>query len=213
MLSILLSSKLISLGKMDLNLNPFRKKKWYTKAGYVVSLFLLIVLLYGIIGYASGSIPYYVISDRPSSMSPTINFGGFVLTYKAPFNTLKPGDIIVFHNPMGPSGDIVHRILYTIQNCPTAGSDCLVTKGDNNATNPRQDPWNVTQQEYVGKVILVIPYLGYLAPTIWSAEGPLAYAPIAFIVSLVWLTAYIRNGKNTSHNIDGKEGRDSSVVP
>ncbi len=173
--------------------NPFRGKRWQTLVGYALAAFLLIVLLYGLVGYATGSVPYYVVSDRPSSMSPTIDFGGLVVTYRVPFATLKPGDIIVFHDPLVYPDIIVHRIVGTIPNCPNLGSECLVTKGDNNVTNPSPDPWNVTQQYYVGKVILIVPYLGYLVPSIWSSEGPLAYAPIVFVIMLIWAVSYIHS--------------------
>ncbi len=189
--------------------NLLKGKRWQTLVSYVVALFLLIVLLYGLVGYATGSVPYYVISDRPSSMSPTIDFGGLVVTYKVPFDTLKPGDIIVFHNPLRNPEIIVHRIVRAMLNCPSLGSECLVTKGDNNATNPSPDPWNVTQSDYVGKVILIIPYLGYLVPSLWSSAGVLAYAPIAFIVVLIWLVAYIYGGRGKRP----KQGKDAGSEP
>src|SRR5487761_320900 len=175
--------------------NPLKGKSWQTLVSYALTIFLLAVVAYGAFGYASGSVPYYVISDRPSSMSPTIDYGGVVVIYKVPFSGLRPGDIIVFHDPRGSSLIIVHRIVETLPNCPVSGSTCLVTKGDNNATNPSPDPWNVTQQFYVGKVMLIVPYIGYLLPSLWSSEGPLAYGPIILVVVAILLLTFIYDGR------------------
>ncbi len=185
--------------------NFLRGKKWQTFIGYALTIFLLAVVAYGVFGYASGSVPYYVVSDRPSSMSPTIDYGGVVVIYKVPFSDLRPGDIIVFHDPLGSQLTIVHRIIQTIPNCPTFGSTCLITKGDNNATNPTADPWNVTQQFYVGKVILIVPDIGYLLPSLWASEGPLGYAPIILVVVVVLLLSFFRDAhKKTTATGDGE---------
>ena len=150
---------------------------------YSVSLFLAAFLIFGIIGYATGSTPYLVISDYPSSMSPTINYGGVAVIYKVPFNTLSKGNIIAFKDPTGLPITIVHRIVAILPSC-SSGSPCLITKGDNNKTNPSVDPWNVTQQYYEGKVLFVVPYVGYFSPTLWRSDGILGYSPLLFLIAV-----------------------------
>jgi signal peptidase I len=147
---------------------------------YAIGIFLAAFLIFGAVGYATGSTPYLVISDYPSSMSPTINYGGLVVVYKVPFNSLSNGDIIAFKDPTGYPLTIVHRVVQILPNC-SGGSPCLVTKGDNNVTNPTADPWNVTQKDYLGKVFLIVPYVGYLSPTLWREEGILGYSPLLLI--------------------------------
>ncbi len=173
--------------------NPFRGKKWQALVGYALTVFLLVVVVYGAFGYASGSVPYYVVSDRPSSMSPTIDYGGLVVIYKVPLSDLRPGDIITFHDPQGSRLTVVHRVVQIVPNCPFSGNTCLLTKGDNNATNPTADPWNVTQQFYVGKVMLIVPYAGYLTPSLWASEGPLGYAPIVLVLALATLSMFLHD--------------------
>ena len=62
---------------------------------------------------------------------------------------LKVGDVIVFDIP-GQKTPIVHRIIKIEDNGK------IVTKGDH---NPTHDPWEV--KKIHGKVILVIPFLGW----------------------------------------------------
>lgn len=187
------------------------KRRNFTKLlVWSLTVFLILAVAYGAFGYASGSVPYYVVSDRPSSMSPTINFGGFVLTYKPSFDSLKVGDIIVFHYPFGGQSFVVHRVVGIVQDCPVSGSYCLATKGDNNATNPSIDPWNVTEQMYVGKIVLVVPYVGYFLPSLWPADGIFAYAPMAMVALAAILFSFAFEGrKGMARNPDrpvSKEG-------
>lgn len=150
-------------------------------AEYGVTILFVALLGFGIFGYLTGAPPFYVISDYPSSMSPTINYGGLVVIYNTPFSSLAKGDIIAFKDPTGVPITVIHRVVQVIPNC-SARSPCILTKGDNNYTNPTIDPWNVTEQNYVGREILVVPYIGYLSPSLWKGDGLLEFSPIAFIV-------------------------------
>ncbi|MEM3670462.1 MAG: signal peptidase I, partial [Thermoprotei archaeon] len=142
------------------------------------------LLLFSAVDFAMGVPPFYVVSDNPSSMSPTINYGWIVVIYRVPFQQLHAGDIIVFNDPRGNSGVIIHRIV-SANDCN--GQLCFSTKGDNNRTNPTPDPWNVTQNYYIGEVIAIIPYLGYLTPALWGFRGLTALLPVTFVILLVAL--------------------------
>jgi signal peptidase I len=123
-------------------------------------------------------------------MSPTLNYGDVAMIYKAPFSSLGPGSIIAFHDPRGNPGIIVHRVI-AVMAC--GGAECLRTKGDNNATNPTPDPWNVTQNDYIGLAILIIPYLGYISPTLWGFNGVSALLPVStVVVAIVLISAMQR---------------------
>jgi cytochrome c-type biogenesis protein CcmH/NrfF len=62
------------------------------------------------------------------------------------------------------------------------GAECLVTKGDNNATNHSPDPWNVTQNDYIGGAVPLVPYLGYVSPAFWGFGGASALLPVSAVV-------------------------------
>jgi signal peptidase len=151
---------------------------------YAVTIFLISVAVFALVEYATGTQPFYVVSDNPSSMSPTLNYGYVAVIYKVPFSSLGPGSIIAFHDPRGNPGIILHRVV-SVLTCD--GAKCLVTKGDNNVTNPTIDPWNVTQSDYVGEAVLVVPYLGYISPALWGFSGAYALMPVSAIVAAVLL--------------------------
>jgi hypothetical protein len=88
-------------------------------------------------------------------------------------NTNYPdSDIIVFHNPLNPSELIVHRIIGTTE---VNGTLYFSTKGDGNGNKWRQlpqsglDPWDysnppgVSQNLLVGKVVVRIPWIGWIS--------------------------------------------------
>jgi hypothetical protein len=43
----------------------------------------------------------------------------------------------------------------------------------------------VTEQDYVGKAVLVIPFVGYLEPALWGFKGLSVYLPLAFVALLL----------------------------
>jgi signal peptidase I len=170
-------------------LNP-RANTLVRFAKYGVSIILLGFTAFAAVEYASGTQPIYVISDSPSSMSPTLNYGTAVAVYRYSFASLRPGDVIVFRDPRGNPGILVHRIV-SVGVCPD-GQFCAVTKGDNNSTNPSPDPWTVTNQYYLGKVITYLPYAGYLSPALWGFGGLQAIFPLALIFLSVAFVSVIR---------------------
>ncbi len=164
-------------------------------AEYAATGFLIAVAIFAIAEYAQGTQPFYVVTDNPSSMSPTINYGDLAVIYRVSFSSVGPGSIIAFHDPRGNPGTIVHGVVAIID---CGGNKCLVTKGDNNATNPTTDPWNVTQGDYIGEVVLVVPYLGYVSPALWGFTGLYALLPIstvALAVILISVMQYRPKGK------------------
>jgi signal peptidase I len=158
-------------------------------AGYAVTVFLIGVAVFSVAEYAQGTQPFYVVTDSPSSMSPTINYGDLAVILRVPFSSVGPRSIIAFHDPRGDPGIIVHGVVATLD---CGGAQCLVTKGANNATNPTIDPWNVTQSDYIGKVILVVPYLGYVSPALWGFTGLSALLPVSTAAVLILLVGVMR---------------------
>ncbi len=158
---------------------PRRGPKYF---GCAFTLVLVGLVIYGAVEYALGGLPFLVVGDNPSSMSRTINYGDLTINFIAPFNTLKAGDVIVFHDPRGGPVLITHRIV-AVTSC--GGQECLITKGDNNLTNPTPDPWTVTKADYVSMVVLVVPFLGYISPSLWGFSGILVILPLGMMALLV----------------------------
>jgi len=100
------------------------------------------------------------------SMEPTLKVGDLLIIHgglKAEdiYADPKDGDIIVFKNPSNPEGlPIVHRAIEKIQK---DGKWYFITKGDNNPFDDRKAfGWIVPEDYVIGKVIYVIPKVGYL---------------------------------------------------
>jgi len=161
------------------NLRGYLKYLNYGFAAVILGL-----LVFSAIDYAKGTPPFFVVSDNPSSMSPTIDYGDAVMVYKTSFDSLDVGDIIVFKDPRGIPVTVVHRVV----EIDTNGSvRCLLTKGDNDLTNPTVDPWEVTEEDYISKVVAIIPAAGYISPSLWGFSGLLVVLVITAVVLAVLL--------------------------
>ena len=158
-------------------------------ASIALTAFLIGVLIFAVVEYATGTQPFYVVGDSPSSMSPTLNYGDVAVIYRTSFSSLGAGSVVAFHDPRGNPGIIVHRVVSVIV---CGGAECLITKGDNNATNPTVDPWNVTANDYVGQAVLVVPFLGYISPALWGYTGMAALLPISTVLVAVGLIRVLR---------------------
>ena len=113
-----------------------------------------------------------------SSMEPSLKLGSAVIAIKInKMSGLKTGDIIVYKTPQIPNL-ITHRIIniYSFHN-----KNLFITKGDNNTF---EDPYPIIESEIIGKVILVIPYLGLITRTISSYKflSISFYAPLGFLL-------------------------------
>ena len=125
-------------------------------AGSLVYIVFGIVLAFGInqcLAFAlSTDMP--VVAVESNSMVPTFYRGDILILQGVPSEELKVGDIIVF-SPSERQTPVVHRIIAVNPD----GS--FQTKGDN---NPGQLPFekNIHPQQIHGKIIFIIPYLGWV---------------------------------------------------
>jgi signal peptidase len=99
------------------------------------------------------------------SMEPAIPVGGIVVIKPVDPETLKTGDIICFKFTEDTS--VTHRIV-------NIADEGFVTKGD---ANEDPDQWVVKKENVIGKVILTIPFIGYL--------GYFVRTPIGLILLIV----------------------------
>ena len=116
--------------------------------------------------------------DHP--FSGTLHKGDLIVIQGVDPKTLNANysnsDIIVFHRPGNPSELIVHRIAYT--EIKTDGKLYFYTKGDGNPpekwpTPPTMtDPWGAVSEDAIeGKVIMRIPWIGYIAISMRNIVG------------------------------------------
>lgn len=114
----------------------------------VVIAGLLVVSIFPI----TGNIKFMVVQS--GSMEPAIKMGNVVMIKSVA--EYKIGDVITFSSTGSRGGSTTHRI-YGIQE--RDGNLVYITKGDaNNAPDTRE----ILPREVMGKVLLNIPYLGYV---------------------------------------------------
>jgi signal peptidase len=136
--------------------------------------------------------PFYVVASE--SMVPVLKVGDLLIVQHATlgsnspasFNDLKIGDIIVFRSPgiiedTGQREVIVHRVA-DIQT-GFHGERIITTKGDaNDASIPGVDN-PVRVNNYIGKVLYVIPGIGLITKTI---SPPVNYILIGIILVILF---------------------------
>ncbi|MCH9657666.1 signal peptidase I [archaeon] len=112
---------------------------------------LAIVGIFGIIGSTT---TFVIASD---SMDPELMINDVVMVDEEyPFEQIKMGDIIVFNRPSDHDRVIAHRVVTILDDDPKT----LKTKGDANTTSIQGTDFPVTEKEYIGKIVNVIPQLG-----------------------------------------------------
>ena len=121
--------------------------------------------------------PFYVVSS--GSMIPDLEiYDILVVSGNDPFGEVQIGDIIVFNRPSGHDRVIVHRVVAVTDEDPRT----LRTKGDANPASIPGTDFPITDEEYIGSVVYVIPQAGYITRVL---SPPVNYIIIAVIVGFM----------------------------
>ncbi len=128
----------------------------------VIALCSLLVLP-GIFGYYM----YHVLSG---SMEPQMPVGSLIYVHKEAPEEIGEQDIIAFFSSLEDSGIITHRV---IKNNIASGT--FITKGD---ANEKEDTMPVPYDNFIGRVVLIIPYVGKALTALTSFYGKIAAACI-----------------------------------
>ncbi len=121
--------------------------------------------------------PFYVVSS--GSMIPNLQiFDVIVVQGHVTFDQLKIGDIIVFNRPDGHDKVIVHRVAEILNQDPRV----IRTKGDANPGSIPGTDFPITKNDYIGKVVYVVPQIGYVTRIL---TPPINYIIIAVIVGIM----------------------------
>ncbi len=137
---------------------------YYVFLGFIAIIAVLLIIS---VLPITGNIKFMTVQS--GSMTPEIKMGSIVIV--RPIDDYKIGDIITFQTT-GSKESVTHRI-YDIK--VVGGQPKYITKGDaNNAPDQRE----VSKREIIGKVLIDIPYLGYVVS---FAQKPLGFALIIII--------------------------------
>ena len=143
------------------------------------------VIWIGLMAYFGAENPFYVVSS--GSMYPELAMHDIiVISGHALFEDVKIGDIIVFDKPQGRDKVIVHRVVAVVDDDPLT----LRTKGDNNQNSIVGTDYPITEEEYKGTVIHVIPQVGYITKIL---QPPINYIIIAVIIGIMIIRQISKN--------------------
>lgn len=140
--------------------------------------------------------PFYVVSS--GSMIPELEaYDILVVSGNDPFGEVQIGDIIVFNRPNGHDRVIVHRVVAITDEDPRT----LRTKGDANPSSIPGTDFPITDEEYIGSVVYVIPQAGYVTRVL---SPPVNYIIIAVIVGIM-VTKHLYGRKGDAEGGEGTE--------
>jgi len=139
------------------------------------------------------------------SMIPELEvFDVLVVQGNDPFEEIEIGDIIVFDRPAGHDRVIVHRVVSIIEEDPLT----IRTKGDANPASIPGTDFPITQEEYIGQVVYVIPQVGYITKIL---QPPINYIIIAVIVGIMIYKQVSKKKEEVSSIFDEKKSSDDIV--
>jgi signal peptidase len=148
----------------------------------VVSIWLAIL-------FSFGSNPFYVVSS--GSMEPHLQINDVLIVRDGgSWGELKVDDIIVFNRPDGGDKVIVHRIIDIDED--SDGKITIRTKGDANPSSIPGTDYPIRENNYIGKVIFVVPGIGVMAEVI---RPPINFVIIAIILAILFFNRLGRKDK------------------
>jgi signal peptidase len=151
--------------------------------------------------------PFYVVSS--GSMVPNLNvFDVIIVNGNISFDQLKIGDIIVFNRPVIHDKVIVHRVAEFLNKDPLI----IRTKGDANPGSIPGTDFPISKEDYIGKVVYVIPQIGYVTRIL---TPPINYVIIAVIVGIMIVKQFgkSKTGAGTLSSSDDDGSHPSSENP
>ena len=151
----------------------------------IIIVTFVAVIWIGLTAYFGAENPFYVVSS--GSMYPELAMHDIiVISGHALFEDVRIGDIIVFDRPKDHDKVIVHRVVAVVDDDPLT----LRTKGDNNQNSMVGTDYPITEEEYKGTVIHVIPQVGYITKIL---QPPINYIIIAVIIGIMIIRQISKN--------------------
>ncbi len=178
----------------------------------IAILLIIVIFAYNILQIVLNTkVPIGVVSS--SSMEPNLKKGDYVICIGVEAENIEIDDIIIFNLPY--KSNIIHRVVNKTKD--SNGNWRFLTKGDNN-NSPDENPYNIEtwirEEDVVGKVILKIPYIGWI--TLIAHENPIIPL-IIFLLILIVITISWHKGKekvmqnSNQHCLNSMHDRDLNL--
>ncbi|QHC57699.1 S26 family signal peptidase [Rathayibacter sp. VKM Ac-2760] len=122
-----------------------------TLATWIVTAAVAALVVAALLFHLSGGRWFIV---QTPSMGTAAPVGTLVLTAPTPLADIRVGDVVSFHPSTTPDETYTHRVV------DLAADGTLVTRGDINGAT---DPWATGAEQLIGKVVVALPGVGWLA--------------------------------------------------
>lgn len=183
------------------------KLKHLWNNGLLRSIFMLLILVLGTFAFQRFLIivlrtPYPLQTPISNSMYPTLKVGDLLIV-QGGLNGVdvhadpKNGDIIVFRHPYSPGEFVVHR---AIEKYVKDNVWYFRTKGDHNLY---PDSWVISERDLIGKVVFIIPYLGYIKIYLGNEIG-ISIIVVLLIVFVIFENLDLLKRRDEKNRGDGK---------
>ena len=139
-------------------------------AGTILILSVIVLCSLLVLPEMFGYHMYHVLSG---SMEPKMPVGSLIYVQEGAPEEVEAEDIIAFYSSLEDSGIITHRV---VENNIVSGR--FTTKGD---ANEKEDPMPVPYDNYIGKVLFIIPWLGKVLTCMTSPYGKAAAAGVVLL--------------------------------
>lgn len=146
--------------------------------------------------------PFFVVSSE--SMVPVLKVNDVLVVKGGTWDDLKIGDIIVFNQPSGGEKVIVHRIAEITTD--RSGDKILRTKGDANPGSIPGTDYPITKADFIGKVVYVLPGVGFVTKII---SPPINYIIIAIILAILFFNRMGRKEGKAGQSEASSSGTDT----
>lgn len=177
------------------------KKKDIKKIVIIIIVFAVAFIAFRLI--FADSNPFYVVAS--GSMIPVLNVNDLIVVWgkddNTSFESADVNDVIVFRapDPMEENKTIVHRVAQVGED--QFGNKIIMTKGDANPYSIPGIDFPITEENYVGKVVYVIPQVGIIPQVL---KPPVNYLIMAIIGGLL-VFSFIRSSKKEKLEGEGEE--------
>ena len=142
---------------------------------YLIVILLVLLVVPFVVPRLFGIEPYGILSD---SMVPSMPVGSVVYVKECEPADVEAGDAITFKLGSAAKNVATHRIVEKDEETKE-----FITKGDH---NDEKDANPVAYERLIGKVVMTVPYLGYIYLWVMSTTGVAVCAFAFFVAGILW---------------------------
>lgn len=123
-----------------------------------------------------------IYTNISTSMEPSIERGDLTIVKRQDMHTYEVGDIVSYYAQINGNTEVITHRIHRI------GGNVYITKGDN---NDAADNEYLRPRLIIGKVVAVIPYLGYWVMLLKSIAGRLFFILLPMVLIILTESKYL----------------------